>query len=208
MDRIPLNRSTGRGVPPKLLAPLLVLAAASISVPAEAAGRNCPFVGAPDGFQAPEDPLTIGYDTREFRDQKHAVQKTGRVCKQIYRLEPGAPKRTAVAIMAPYAKSLPAAGARITNPERTADDDIYATLRKNGVERWLYVYESDRDTVTVIEVQVAPLKRTLLPPSGNDYKLLGHMPGVSPRPPVVQAAAEVELSSRASASRCAGRPTR
>src|SRR5580704_9841071 len=104
MDRMPLEISY------RFLAPLLVLAA-GLSFPAEAAGKDCPFVGALDGFQAPDDPLTIGYDTRDFKDHKHTVQKAGRVCKQIYRLKPGASKTTGVAIMSAYAKTIPAAGA-------------------------------------------------------------------------------------------------
>jgi outer membrane protein OmpA-like peptidoglycan-associated protein len=184
-------RDTGR-----LFSPLLFLVVAAVPIQASAAGKDCPYIGMLDSFEAPDDPQAIAYETREFKDQKQTIKKTGKVCKQIYRLKSGLPKMSGLEIMSNYEQSIPAAGARITNPGRGGDDEIYATMTKDGVENWFYVYESNGDTVTVTEVQVMPFKRTLLASGGTDYRLLGHMPGAKPRAPVITNFDEVEFKTQ------------
>ena len=48
---------------------------------------------------------------------------------------------------------------------------------KDGREIWLNLNSTRDDSYEVSEVFVAPFKRSLLAPSGNDYRLIGHMPG-------------------------------
>jgi outer membrane protein OmpA-like peptidoglycan-associated protein len=66
---------------------------------------------------------------------------------------------------------------------RDQRDYIVAHLTKDGKEYWINVGASRDDGYTVREVIVEPFKYTLLPPSGNDYRLLGHMPGFTAETP-------------------------
>jgi outer membrane protein OmpA-like peptidoglycan-associated protein len=180
----------------RLFSSLLFLIAAAVPPQASAAGKDCPYIGILDSFQAPDDPQIIPYETRDFKDDKQTVHKTGRICRQIYRLKSGMPKPSSLEIMSNYESSIPAAGIRITNPSRSSTDEIYGTMTKDGIENWFWVYESNNDTITVTEVQVVPFKRTLLPPSGPDYRLLGHMPTAKPRTPRTVNFDEVEFKTQ------------
>ena len=170
------------------LAAIVTILAPLAAQPARADGKDCPFVGMLDNFTAPGDPDWVGYDTRTFGvfdgKQYLHVDKTGKVCHQIYRLKPGSEKMSGLEIMSNYEQALPAEGAEITNTNRGGDDDMYAKITKDGAEYWLYVYESNGDSVTVTTVQTMPFKRTITAPSGDDYPLLGHIPGTHPRAPV------------------------
>jgi len=73
----------------RLLISLLFLLVALLPLQASAAGKDCPFIGTLESFQAAEDPKFITYETRDFKDQGQTIYKTGTVCQQIYRLKPG-----------------------------------------------------------------------------------------------------------------------
>jgi len=98
--------------------------------------------------------------------------------------------------MSNYEQSMPGAGMKITNPDRSGTDEIYATMTKNGVENWFHVWEANGDSIGVVEVAMVPFKRTLLPPKGKDYRLLGQMPGEIPRPPVIVNYDEVQFKTQ------------
>ena len=87
-------------------------------------------------------------------------------------------------IMANYEQSLPAAGGQITNTGRSGDDDIYAKVTKGGAEYWIEINENGGSTIAVHEIGIVPFQRTLQPPSGDDYHLLGHLPRTTARAPV------------------------
>jgi outer membrane protein OmpA-like peptidoglycan-associated protein len=156
--------------------------------PAIADGKDCPFVGMLDNFAPQGDTEWVAYDTRTFGvwdgKQYLHVDATGKVCHQIYRLKPGSDKMSGLEIMANYEQALPAEGAEITNTNRDSDADMYGKITKDGAEYWLYVYQSNGDSVTVTTVQKMPFNRTITAPSGVDYPLLGHLPGTQPRAPV------------------------
>jgi outer membrane protein OmpA-like peptidoglycan-associated protein len=60
---------------------------------------------------------------------------------------------------------------------------VVGHLTKDGKEYWLNASASRDDGYTIRVVEVEPFKRTVLPPGGNDYRLLGHMPGFVAQPP-------------------------
>lgn len=158
------------------------------TMPAPGAAGDCPFVGTLQNFTA-QGPLEVRtYDSYDFwvveAGKPKLVTKTGQFCEQIYRLKPGIPALSGLEIMANYEHSLPAEGAQITNTNRTGDDDIYAKVTKGGAEYWIQVNENGGSTIGVHEVGMVPFKRTLAPPSGDDFHLLGHMPRTTPRAPV------------------------
>jgi outer membrane protein OmpA-like peptidoglycan-associated protein len=54
---------------------------------------------------------------------------------------------------------------------------VVGHLKKDGKDIWLNVSSTRDDGYHVAEVFVEPFKPSLLPPGGNDFRLLGHMPG-------------------------------
>jgi outer membrane protein OmpA-like peptidoglycan-associated protein len=147
------------------------------------AGKDCPFVGSLDSFAPSRDLDWVPYTQLDFRTADGKVTKYGKLCYQQYDLKPGQQKMSGLEIMSNYAQAMAAAGAQITNTKRADDDDIYATLTKDGAEYWFYIWEGNGDVVGVKVLQIAPFKSSMLPPSGNDYAPLGHMPNTVARAP-------------------------
>lgn len=176
-----------RGIGHGLIGLILTLAALSAS-PVWADGKDCPLVGALDNFSARDVPLWtnyVEYDVSVTQGNRDVnVPKIGKLCRQIYDLKSGIPRLSALEIMTNYEQAMASAGANITNTKRADTDDIYATVTKDGSEYWLYVTESNGSTITTRVLQIVPFQRTLLPPSGSDYPLLGHLPRQAPRAPV------------------------
>jgi len=157
------------------------------SMPAPGASGDCPFVGPLQNFTAEPGLQVRTYDSYDFKvveaGKPKTVTKTGQFCEQIYRLKSGIPALSGLEIMSNYEQSLPAAGATITNTGRSGGDDIYARLVKGGAEYWIEVSQNG-DSITVHEIGLVPFQRTILPPSGDDFHLLGHLPQTTPRAPV------------------------
>lgn len=176
-----------RGVGHGLIGSVLMLLALSAS-PAWADGKDCPLLGTLDNFSAPEVPAWnsyVAYDFSVTQDNQNVhVTKIGKFCRQIYRLKPGVARMSALEIMTNYEDAIRSIDAKITNTKRDDTDDIYATVTKDGAEYWLEVTESNGDTVTTNVLQVVPFQPTLMPPSGDDYHLLGHLPRTTVGKPV------------------------
>ena len=168
-----------------LLALLFVLCA---PMQARAAGKDCPFVGALDSFTPSRDPYWSRYRPEDFQvvegNSTKTVSKAGKLCYAQYGLKPGQQKMSALEIMSNFEQSLPAAGAHITNTKRSSDDDIFATMTKDGAEYWIHVWQGNGDVIGVKVLQVVAFQSTMLPPSGNDYAPLGHMPHAVARAPI------------------------
>lgn len=176
-----------RGVGCAMIGSVLMVLALSAS-PARAESNDCPLLGMLDNFSAPNAPLWISYVASDFtvvQDNRNVVAtKIGKLCRQIYRLKPGVARMSALEIMTNYEQAVAGINATITNTKRGDDDDIYATVTKDGAEYWIEASESNGDTVTIKVLQIVPFKRTLLAPSGDDYHLLGHLPRTTASKPV------------------------
>jgi outer membrane protein OmpA-like peptidoglycan-associated protein len=168
----------------RLIGLLLLLCVLWAPSQAHAAGKDCPFVGTLDSFAASRDLYWWPYTMMDFRVADGKVSKAGKLCYQQYNLKSGLPKMSGLEIMSNYEQALAAAGAKITNTKRSSDDDIYATLTKDGAEYWFYIWQGNGDVIGVKVLQAAPFQRTMLPPSGADYAPLGHMPHAVARTPV------------------------
>jgi len=116
-------------------------------------------------------------DTRTFEDvefhvvegkEAHNVSKTGATCRQNYSLRQGIPTKTDLEIMKNYAEALPAAGFRITNTDRSDDQEIFATMTKDGVETWVHVWPSNGSSIGVIALRIEPFRSTIAPLAAND----------------------------------------
>jgi hypothetical protein len=75
-------------------------------------------------------------------------------------------------------------------------DMVVRHLTKDGKEYWIKVSASRDDGDDVTEVAVGPFKSSLTAPSGNDFRLLGHMPGYVAEAPTKKAFRRTPISDR------------
>lgn len=161
----------------------LAAAASRAADPAPKYG-NCPLTGVMPDYAASGPPAWRNWDALTFvvadGDDEKGIRLNGTVCTQDYDETAGKTEGSAIEIMENYKEALRQQGAEI---KRDHTDNVVAHLAKDGKDIWIGVFASRDDSYGVRELVVEPFKRTLLPPSGNDYRLLGHMPGFVPLPP-------------------------
>ena len=152
-------------------------AAITCSTAAQAASGDCPPFGRMPNYVAKEEPQLRNYDAVEFRVSKsdgaeETVMVSGRACRQHYSIKDGAEPTSDLEIQENYLSQVQKFGVQKLFSD---DRNLYARLTQGGKEIWLALYSQENDIdVTVIEKQ--PFKPTLLPPSGPDHRLFGHMP--------------------------------
>ena len=156
---------------------VLVLQAAPFQAHVVAAGgMDCPLVPVQQNFQTSEKPRLRSFDEEEFLvaegDGQKNVKKTGTVCKQDYDLKPGVANMSALEIMQTYAEALPAAGMTITNSKRNADDDVDATISRDGTTYWIHVSESNGNGLHVLVLRDTPFRAQLTPPGADDCPVM------------------------------------
>ncbi|HXR71261.1 MAG TPA: OmpA family protein [Acetobacteraceae bacterium] len=157
---------------------LLVLAPAAFGAQA---ATDCPPVGHLPSYTASEAPEIRAYDTAAFSvtkgDDTTQVQVAGARCHQGYMIADGKDPMSDLEIQENYRSQLKALGADILF---TDDLDTVARLSPKdpatGAETWIAV-ASQQTEIDVTVVRKQPFKASLKPPSGADYRLLGHMPG-------------------------------
>jgi outer membrane protein OmpA-like peptidoglycan-associated protein len=167
-----------------------VLMVGFISLMAASAARaatfqDCPFAGPMPDYAAGQKPEWDNWDTRTLRITQDGEDKDispeGAVCTQSYDEGQGKTDGSALEIMENYKQAWQQLGAEIA---RDQSDYVVAHLIKDGKEYWLNASASRDDGYMIREIAVEPFVRTLTPPSGNDYRLLGHMPGFVADAPV------------------------
>jgi outer membrane protein OmpA-like peptidoglycan-associated protein len=140
--------------------------------------QDCPFAGPMPNYTPTEKPTWENWDTRTFIITKDGnnteFAPEGVVCIQNYSETPGKTDGSTLENSENYKEAWEQLGAEIVVDRKGY---IFAHLRKDGKEYWLNESGSRDDGYAIREVAVAPLQRTLTAPSGNDYRLLGHMPG-------------------------------
>jgi outer membrane protein OmpA-like peptidoglycan-associated protein len=147
------------------------------SAAAQAASGDCPPFGRMPNYVVQAGPQLRNYDAVEFRIAKgdgaeETVTVTGRACRQHYSIKDGAQPASDIEIQANYLSQVQKFGVQKLFSD---DRNLYARFTQGGKEIWLVLYSQEIDIdVTVIEKQ--PFKPTLLPPSGLDHRLFGHMP--------------------------------
>jgi outer membrane protein OmpA-like peptidoglycan-associated protein len=140
----------------------------STGKPAQAAAfGDCAPIGTLENFEAGAPPTTRVFEAEDFRvvegTESKKIEKRGKTCLQHYGLKNGAPRTTNLEIMRNYEEGLPSLGFRITNGNRSPDDDIYATLIKGGVEYWAHIWSSNGDGLHIKVLQVAAFQPIVNP---------------------------------------------
>ncbi len=108
------------------------------------------------------------------------IAPEGVACTRSYNENKGKSDGSALEIMENYKESWAQQGADIARDQR---DYVAAHLTKDGKVYWLNASATRDDGYTIRAVAVDPFGRTLLSPSGSDYRLLGPMPGFVAQPP-------------------------
>lgn len=155
---------------------VLLLCSAAVA-PVFAAARDCAPLGTLPSYAAASDgPQRRAYASADFDvqhgDEAHTVSVAGRYCYQSYTPKEGTEPLSDLEIQSNYREQLGRLGAQILF---TDDRDTEGKIVKNGDETWFKVYSQETEIdITVVDKQ--PPKQVLTAPSGNDYRLLGHMP--------------------------------
>jgi outer membrane protein OmpA-like peptidoglycan-associated protein len=139
---------------------------------------HCPPLGMLPNFQPREAGADLhDYDRATFmvtnaNGESAELPVAGHYCYQTYSAKEGAPTMSDLEIHENYKHQLAQLGAQITSD---GGRDTYAKLSKNGGESWMRIYSSET-TIEITVVEKAGHKQVLTAPSGQDYRLLGHMP--------------------------------
>ena len=147
---------------------------------ARAVGMDCAPVGSLPNYVAANPPTQYAFKSYDFKvSQKDGSDKTvsvaGHYCEQTYDVKKGVDPMSDLEVHSNYREQFEQLGAKIMF---TGDLETVAELTKDGKETWMYVTTNYGGAeVSVVVVNKEPMKQTLLPPSGKDYRLLGHMPG-------------------------------
>jgi len=145
--------------------------------------QDCAPIRGLRDFAAGRPPEQKPYDSLEFRTvedgQAKTVTKTGKTCRQDYSLRTGIPNKTDLEIMKNYAQAVPEDGWTITNPNRSEDQEIYATQNKDGTESWVRIWPSNGNGAHVALLQIAPFKSSMKPARTVDVP----PPAAAPVPP-------------------------
>lgn len=166
---------------------LLALAAYLPAATLAATQTSCPPLGVLPDYLPGEarlrtyEPLPFMRRPAPGADLEEATF-AGRTCQISYHVKEGVDPLSNAEIAANYRSQLERMGAEIQTSEGR---DTYARLVRNGAETWFRVYGSE-DAIELTVLQVVPPRPTLLPPSGNDYRLLGHMPDFAAGKPVTR----------------------
>lgn len=156
---------------------LLSLGVAALSPAWAEGGKDCAPLGSLPSYTAEAAPEQYAYASYVFIvvdpvTGRHDVTIAGHYCKQTYDVNKGTEPMSNLEVMSNYEDQLDQLGAKTTFSSASG---AHAVLRKDGKETWMNV-QTGGDSVDVIVVHQQPLVSTLLPPSGSDYHLLGHMP--------------------------------
>ena len=156
--------------------PVLLALFAIYGISGTALALDCPPVGALPGYVASDDIRKRDRESIEFIVDKNgetsSIVIAGRSCQQSYKSKSGSASMSDLEIQSNYRAQLAKLGAAVVYAD---DRNTNARIVKGNQETWIKIYSQE----TSIEVTVAektPFKATLLPPSGSDYRLLGHMP--------------------------------
>ncbi len=146
--------------------------------------KGCPFIGAMPNYDPNGPTQWENWGSRVFHvnegGKEKEIEVEGAVCQQGYDEKEGKTDGSALEITMNYKQAMQKQGAEIKWDRK---DLMVAHLKKDGMEYWISVGATRDDSYGATVLAVAPLKRSLTAPTGNDYRLLGHMPGFTSQTP-------------------------
>ncbi len=136
-----------------------------------AGADDCPIIPIQQNFQIAAQRYLRTYDLEQFREGDQIVKKYGRICNRDYNLKPGLEIMSALEIMRNYEEAAASTGYKITNTSRNPDDDIFASMTKDGASYWFHIWESNGDTLHITTLQEAPFQASVAPLTSKDCPL-------------------------------------
>ncbi len=172
MPRLVLPIAFSPAVVVPLVSGLVIMAGASAALAADCAplGSVPNYVASPDQKTRAYD--SFGFDVAKGDGNTETVNVAGRLCEQSYTPKNGVDPMSDLEIQSNYRDQLKKLGAQVLFSD---DRDTVARIVKGAQETWVKVYSQETE-IDVTVVDKTPFKASLLPPSGNDYRLLGHLP--------------------------------
>jgi outer membrane protein OmpA-like peptidoglycan-associated protein len=171
---------------------------------ADAPFKNCPFTGVMPDFAAKKPPQWRHWDPQVFTvkdgDGSKDITAYGAICDQDYTENAGKDPVTPLEVMENFKEQLRQEGAEIARDAPGNPSQVIGHLSKDGKEYWIRINSGNDGYYSVRVLSVEPFKRSLLPPSGNDYRLIGHMPGFIAGTPTKKHFDEVEFGLPAAQS--------
>ncbi len=129
----------------------------------------------PDYVAAPPD--SRAFDQRVFQvresDETHDVTVQGARIEVDYALRDGGAQASDADIQENYRTALAALGAEVLF---TDERNTTARLMRDGQPIWIKVW-SEEAAINITVIEQGPHRPAMMPPRGNDYAPLGHMPG-------------------------------
>lgn len=155
-----------------------MLLCAIVLTPARAtAGSDCAPMGTMPNFKPDDPPGQYTYESADMYvtngDTSASYPIAGHYCRQIYSVNDSVEPPSVLETQSNYRDQLTKLGAQITFSD---DNETDARLIKDGKTRWIKVTNNGPGDIEVIVVERQPFVQVLTAPSGNDYRLLGHMP--------------------------------
>ncbi|MEO8804049.1 MAG: OmpA family protein [Rudaea sp.] len=158
----------------------MLLVSGAVLSPAWAdGGKDCAPLGSLPNYTAEGVPQQYAYESHDFvgkdKDGGHpTITIAGHYCEQKYDVNKGTESMSDLEVMSNYEDQLDKLGAKVTTSDEA---EANAVLLKDGKETWMEVTSHGNiGMVDIVVVNKQTLVPTLLPPSGKDYRLLGHMP--------------------------------
>lgn len=160
---------------------LALTMAATPALPAAAPPTDCPPAGRLPRYNPDGVPQLRAYASADFYtkrgDDVVPVTVAGRRCTISYLVMGEA--MSDLEIQTNYRDQFAKLGAQVL---QTDNSNTVVKFTKGDNETWIHVYSQENE-IDVTVVEKAPLKQSLLPPSGHDYRLIGHMPNYVADPP-------------------------
>ena len=139
--------------------------------------KDCPLVGVMPDYAAEADVQLLRWDGISLRvkdgDNEKDVVVEGAVCRQSYAEKPGKTEGSLLEYTENFKDNIQQLGGEL---KLARDGYVVGVVKNQGKDVWIRVTGTRDDGYTVEEVTVTPFTPSLLPPSGYDYRLLGHMP--------------------------------
>lgn len=163
---------------------VFLLAVLGLSTTGAAKAADCPPVGSLPNYVGEPKPKLHNHNSFDFKVKRgediENVSVAGKKCFQTYSLKDGAQAMSDLEIQTNYREQLKKLGGQILF---TDEHNVTARIVKGAQETWVAIYNEEK-LIEVTVVDKAAFKPSLLPPSGGDYRLAGHMPNFVADPPV------------------------
>jgi len=135
---------------------------------------DCPVIPVQQNFQITSQRYLRTYDVKDFRRRGRPRQGRREIRPDLparLRPKPGVANMSGLEIMRNYAEAAASTGYSIANTHRNPDDDIHASMTKDGASYWFHIWESNGNGLHILTLQEAPFRSSLAALTAKDCPL-------------------------------------